>query len=49
MLDLYVIALNYGKTTPYSTLQTANCDIDGNSIVNMLDLWIAAMHFGQSG
>jgi hypothetical protein len=48
MLDLYLVALNYGKNAPYSTPQTANCDIDWNGIINMLDLYIAATHYGQT-
>jgi parallel beta-helix repeat protein len=48
MLDLYYVALNFGKTAPYATLQIANCDIDDNGIINMLDLYIAATHFGQT-
>jgi PKD repeat protein len=49
MLDLYKIALNYGKTAPYDTPEIANCDIDSNGIINMLDLYIAAIHYGQTG
>jgi len=48
MLDLYMVSLNYGKTTPYATPEIANCDIDWNGIINMLDLYIAATHYGQT-
>jgi parallel beta-helix repeat protein len=48
MLDLYYIALNFGKNAPYASPQIANCDIDNNGIINMVDLYIAALHFGQS-
>jgi hypothetical protein len=47
MLDLYLVSLNFGKTAPYATPETANCDIDWNGIINMLDLYIAATHYGQ--
>jgi parallel beta-helix repeat protein len=48
MLDLYLIALSFGKSAPYSTPLIANCDIDNNGIVNMLDMYIAAVRFGQT-
>jgi len=48
MLDLYFIALNFGKSAPFATPQIANYDIDNNGIINMLDLYIAATHFGQT-
>jgi hypothetical protein len=48
MLDLYNIALNFGKSAPYASPQIANCDIDDNGMINMLDLYVAALHFGQS-
>jgi hypothetical protein len=48
MLDLYLIALNFGKSAPYPAPQIANYDIDNNGIINMLDLYIAAIHFGQT-
>lgn len=48
MRDLYLIAINYGKTAPYESLETANCDVDKNGIINMLDLYIAAVHFGET-
>jgi hypothetical protein len=47
MLDLYYIALNFGKTAPYTTPQIASCDIDSNGWINMLDLCVAAVRFGQ--
>jgi len=48
MLDLYKIAVSFGKIQPYGSVETANCDIDDNGIINMLDLYIAATHFGQT-
>lgn len=48
MLDLYYIALNFGKNAPYESPEIANCDIDNNGSINMLDLYIAAVKFGQA-
>jgi hypothetical protein len=48
MLDLYYIALNFGKNAPYASMQIANCDIDDNGKINMIDLYIAALHFAQT-
>jgi parallel beta-helix repeat protein len=47
MTDLYYLALNYAKTAPYLTPLEANLDINSDGIINMLDLYIAALHFGQ--
>jgi parallel beta-helix repeat protein len=47
MLDLYMIAVNFGKSAPYATPQIANCDIDDSGMINMLDLYTAAINFGE--
>jgi hypothetical protein len=47
MRDLYLIAINYGKTEPYEPPEIADCDVDKNGIVNMLDLYIVAIHYGE--
>jgi len=48
MLDLYNIALHYGRHAPYGSPHIANCDIDDNDVINMIDLYIAAIHYGQT-
>jgi len=48
MLDLYNIALHYGRHAPYGSPNIANCDIDDNGVINMLDLYTAATHYGQA-
>jgi len=48
MLDLYKIAVNFGKTRPYDSVGTSNCDVDDNGIINMLDLYTTATHYGQT-
>jgi hypothetical protein len=47
MLDLYRVALNFGKTIGQPGYDP-NCDIDDNHIVNMLDLYITALNFGKT-
>jgi hypothetical protein len=47
MLDLYRVALNFGKTIGQPGYDP-NCDIDDNHIINMLDLYITALNFGKT-
>jgi hypothetical protein len=47
MLDLYYIAGHLGANRGDPSY-VANYDIDDNGTINMLDLYIAAIHFGQT-
>ena len=46
MLDLYRVALNFGKTIGMPGYDP-NADIDDNHMINMLDLYITALNFGK--
>ena len=37
-----------GFIQPTNQIYVSNYDIDDNNIINMLDLYIAAIHFGQT-
>jgi hypothetical protein len=46
MMDLWLVAKAYGSA-PRKPDWNPHCDIDGNGIINMLDLYIVATRFGE--